>query len=301
MKIGLILLIDDISASSYSKARDRAIYAEEAGFDSLWIYDHPFRHDSGDVNIGTWECWTFLSALAEATRRIELGSLVLCTQFRNPALLAKMAVTLDEVSNGRFILGLGAGWNKPEFEALGVPYDHRVSRFEEALQIITTLLRAGKIDFNGRYYQVRNCEIKPRGSRLSGPPVLVGGDRPRMLRLAAQYADSWNTGYLNEPPSLVESLAELTFACEQVGRDFSTMEITAIVALHYPDLGNAVPLTPPETYLTGSTEGIAHVLYQYERLGVKHLMFYYMPYEFTTLARLAEAVKLYRKIRVQDQ
>ncbi len=115
------------------------------------------------------------------------------TKFRNPAILAKMAATLDAISGGRLILGLGAGWHAPEFEAFGIPFDHRVDRFEEALQIIVPLLHTGQVDFQGRYYRTPNCELRPRGPRASGPQILIGAAGPRMLRLAARYADAWNT------------------------------------------------------------------------------------------------------------
>ena len=134
MKVGLVLVIAEHQELrrpySYQKTREFAQQAEEAGFDSLWLYDHLLYHPEGKPIIGIWECWTFLSALAEATRKVELGTLVACNSFRNPALLAKMAITLDEVSNGRLILGVGAGWNKAEYKAFGYPFDHRVSRFE---------------------------------------------------------------------------------------------------------------------------------------------------------------------------
>src|SRR5467141_4288876 len=145
-----------------------------------------------------------LSALAEATQRVEIGTLVTCNSFWHPAILAKMATTLDEVSHGRLILGVGAGWNEPEYHAFGLPFDHRVARFEEALQILKPLLREGHVDFMGHYYQVRNCEIVPRGSRAKGPTLMVGADKPRMLKLHAKYADLWNTGYVGKPETLAD-------------------------------------------------------------------------------------------------
>ena len=124
--------------------------AEAGGLDSFWLFDHLlFRHDP-QKTVGIWECWTLLCALAEATEKIELGTIVLCSPFRNPALLAKMAHTLDEVSNGRLILGIGAGWHKPEFDAFGYPFDKRVDRFEEALQIMQPLLKGQGVDFEGK-------------------------------------------------------------------------------------------------------------------------------------------------------
>src|SRR5712692_990888 len=187
MKIGFVLLMSETRVSGYSEVRDMALQAEAEGFDSIWLYDHLLYRQPGEPSTGIRESWTILSALAEATQRIELGTLVLCTQFRNPALLAKMATTLDEVSQGRLILGLGAGWNEPEFQAFGFPFDHRVSRFEEALQILKPLLHDGHVDFAGRYYQARNCEILPRGPRSEGPPLMVGSEGgPRMLKLTAR-------------------------------------------------------------------------------------------------------------------
>jgi len=237
-----------------------------------------------------------LSALTEATQRVEVGTLVLCNLFRNPALLAKMADTLDEVSKGRFVLGVGAGWNEPEFRAFGIPFDHRVGRLEEALQIISPLLKTGHVDFEGKYYQVRDCEITPRGPRVGGPPVLVAGSGPRMLRLTAQYADMWNpSGYLTAPSSFIEPRAKLRVACTEVGRDPTTLGLTAMVALAYPDLGEP-PLSPHiPAYLSGSTEEIAAAMHGYEQMGVSHLMFHCAPYTATVLDRLAEAVHVYRR------
>jgi alkanesulfonate monooxygenase SsuD/methylene tetrahydromethanopterin reductase-like flavin-dependent oxidoreductase (luciferase family) len=131
-----------------------------------------------EAEADVWEGWTMLSALAAATERVELGTLVTCSQFRNPALLAKMAVTVDEISGGRLTFGIGAGWNEPEFRAFGVPLDHRVGRFEEALQIIVPLLRDGHVDFEGQFYSARECELNPRGPRPSGPPILIGAMVP---------------------------------------------------------------------------------------------------------------------------
>ena len=154
---------------------------EEAEFDSIWVYDHFFLRWPERPTVATWECWTTLSALAQATTRVQLGSMVLGVPFRNPAVVAKMASTLDEVSGGRLILGLGAGWHEPEFSATGAPFDHRAGRFEEALKIICPLLRDGRVDFEGAFYSARESELAPRGPRAKGPPIMLAGAGPRML------------------------------------------------------------------------------------------------------------------------
>ena len=168
---------------------------EDLGFDSVWVGEHLLYRWEDRPARGPWEAWTLLAAIAASTTRIELGPLVACTNFHNPALLAKQAVTIDELSGGRFVLGLGAGWNETEFRAYGYPYDHRIDRFEEAFTIIRTLLREGAIDFDGRWYQARDCELLPRGPRPAGPPLMIGSNGPRMLRATMPYADSWNSWY----------------------------------------------------------------------------------------------------------
>ena len=296
MKIGWTVMLADYLGQGrtprYTDIRDMARRAEAAGFDSIWLYDH-LLYRSGRDTIGIWECWTILAALAEATERVELGTLVICNSFRNPALLAKMAVTLDEVSNGRFILGVGAGWNQPEYDAFGITFDHLVDRFEEALQIVRPLLKEGRVDFKGTYYQATNCEILPPGPRADGPPLLIGSFGPRMMRLTAQYADLWNTAYLHRPASLDKPRAQLRAACADVGRDPATLDVTALIALGYPDLGDLPKVT--ETYLIGSEEDIAAVLRDYAQMGVAHLMFHVEPYTVEALSRLAASIKLYRQ------
>ena len=299
MKIGLALIIAEHKelrrAYSYQKTREIAQQAEETGFDSIWLYDHMLYRREGLPTIGIWECWTFLSALAEATQRVELGTLVACNSFRNPALLAKMAITLDEVSQGRLILGVGAGWNKPEYDAFGWPYDHRVSRFEEALQIIQPLLKEGRVDFEGKFYQARDCEIRPLGPRPGGPPLMVGCDGKRMLRLTAKYADLWNTGYLGQVDTLVQPRQELMEACQETGRDPATLGVTAMIALYYPKLAPAPDGfdNPP---LYGTPTQIARAMLQYEQAGVEHVMFHVIPYKPAAIRKLEESLHIYRDL-----
>jgi len=297
----MVLLANDRENNStrpYETIRAIAQQAETDGFDSIWLADHLFYRNPGEPTWGIWECWTMLAALAEATQRVEIGTLVLCNSFRNPAILAKMATTADEVSQGRLILGVGAGWNEPEYQAFGLPFDHRVDRFEEALQILKPLLQEGHVDFAGQYYQARNCDIVPRGPRKAGPPLLVGSEGPRMLKLTAQYADLWNIGYMGKPETMAEPLAKIEAACREIGRDPATVGITALIGLWFPDLQAQQPsfLDNP---LTGPVQEIAAAMRGYAELGVQHIMFQCWPYTPEARQRLTEALQLYRGMEQQ--
>ena len=221
----------------WSEILDMTRAIEDLGFDSVWVGEHLLYRWPDRPARGPWEAWTLLAAIAATTTRIELGPLVACTNFHNPALLAKQAATIDEISGGRFVLGLGAGWNETEFRAFGYPYDHRIDRFEEAFTIIRTLLREGAIDFDGRWYQARDCELLPRGPRPDGPPLMIGSNGPRMLRTTMAHADSWNSWYNdtgNRPEGIASVRALVDAACRDVGRDPTEVERTVAVLVRLP-------------------------------------------------------------------
>ncbi len=294
MKVGLVLPLAEYpwKQPSYTEIRSLALQAEGAGFDSIWVFDHLLFREPGALTEGIWESWTVLSALAEATDRVEIGTFVLCTAFRNPAVLAKMAVTLDAVSDGRLILGLGCGWHKPEFDAFGIPFEQRVDRFEEALEIILPLLREGTRDFEGRHYRVRGGELKPRAGRVGGPPVLVGALRPRMMRLAARHADLWNACWFGDPTSLGEVPRRIDSACVEVGRDPGTLGRTLGVNVAVgPD---ADRLPPDRAVLSGSPETVARGLLEYCDLGIDHVICNLNPHDADAQRRLSGALHLYR-------
>jgi probable F420-dependent oxidoreductase len=267
-----------------------ALRMEAAGLDSIWVYDHLLYRWPGKPTDGIWECFTILSALAAATQRVQIGTLVACTQFRNPALTAKMAAGLDEISGGRLILGIGAGWHKPEFDALGYPFDHRVSRFEEAVQIIAPLLREGRVDFQGTYYAARDCELLPRGPRPGGPPILIAGHGPRMLRITARYADSWNAAWYATPAAARPFIEAMRQACTETGRAAATLDLTVSVPVAFPELGGT---SSRGSYLNGPPENIAEGLHAFEQLGAKHVMVEFAPYTVEALERFANGVRLY--------
>ena len=273
MKIGIVLDIVEGSLDgrtpTFSDLREMALAAEQVGFDSLWLADHLIYRFPNQAESAPWEALTMLSALAAVTSRITLGTLVVCTSFRPPAMLAKMADALDEISGGRFILGLGAGWHQPEYEAFGYPFDHLASRFDEALQIIVPLLREGHVDFQGQYYQVRNCVLRPRGPSPAGPRILIGARRPRMLQLVARYADAWNTAWHTDTAIVKERYEPLAQACTAIGRDPATIEIT---------VGTEVRLQPrkddgsQDNAISGTPEEIAGRLQDFASVGNSHLI-----------------------------
>ena len=290
MKIGAVVRVGPDGPGEvprpYAEIREMARRVEGVGLDSVWVHDHLLYRWPGRPTDGIWECWTVVSALAEATERVELGTLVLCSPFRNPAITAKMACTLDEVSGGRLTLGLGAGWHRPEFDAFGLPFDHRAARLEEALRIIGPLLRTGRVDFQGRYYQARGCEILPRGPRPGGPPLLVAGSGPRLLRLAAEHADAWNAAWYTTPESARGEIERVR------GHGLA---VTISVSVAYPDLGP--PTGPGAGYLSGSADEVAAALAGYADLGVSHLMIDFSPHTPAALERLGEAVQRARTRR----
>ncbi len=266
---------------------------EDLGFDSVWVGEHLLYRWADRPARGPWEAWTLLAAIAASTSRIELGPLVACTNFHNPALLAKQAATIDELSGGRFVLGLGAGWNKAEFEAFGFPDDHLVSRFKEAFTIIRTLLREGAIDFDGEWYQVRDCELLPRGPRVAGPPLMIGSRGPRMLRATMAHADSWNVWFaktLNGPDGVPPLRDEVDAACREVGRDPAEVERTVAVLVRLP--GGAGRLQgdtalDPVRPMTGEPAEMVETLRGFAREGIGHVQLVLDPITRDSIRALA--------------
>ncbi len=268
-----------------------ARFGEEAGFDSLWVFDHLIYRPAGLEPQGPWECWSNLAALAAITSRVEIGPVVCCTSFRNPALLAKIAGTVEEISGGRLVLGLGAGWNPPDYAEFGFPFDHRVSRFEEALIIIHGLLRNSTIDFDGTYYSARDCELRPRGPRASGPPILIGSSAPRMLGLLAKYGDIWNAWALQTVDEIIEHRDIVDAAMLTADRDPVSVERTVALLL---DLPTATGRPSEETkvgFKARSPEEIAEHLLKYAEAGISHVQLMLDPNTMAGMKWAAQALE----------
>jgi alkanesulfonate monooxygenase SsuD/methylene tetrahydromethanopterin reductase-like flavin-dependent oxidoreductase (luciferase family) len=266
---------------------------EDLGYDSVWVGEHLLYRWPDRPSRAPWEAWTSMAAVAAATTRVEFGPLVACTNFHNPALLAKQASTIDEISGGRLILGLGAGWNETEFRAFGFPFDHRIDRFEEAFTIIRTLLRDGAIDFDGQFYQARDCELLPPGPRPGGPPLMVGSIGPRMLRITLPHVDSWNVWFAdtgNSPEGVPPLRDVVDEACRDVGRDPAEVERTVAVQVRLPGgqgriQGSYATAAPPP--LDGDAEDMAEVLRAYAREGIGHVQLVMDPIDRASIEAFA--------------
>ncbi len=272
---------------------------EELGYDAIWLGDHLLYRWPGVPDArGPWEAWTMLAGIAAATSRVSIGPLVASTSFHAPAMLAKQAATVDEISGGRLILGLGAGWNETEYRAFGFPFDHRISRFEEAFTIIRTLLAEGSIDFEGTWYQVRDCELLPRSSRPAGPPLLLGSSGKRMLAIASPWIQGWNAWYdaTGNRPAGVAQLAEVVDAAAiRAGRRPADIERSVAVLVQLPEgtgrfQGGYTTIEIPA--LRGTPEVVAEELRAYARAGIGAVQLVLDPITLGSIEQVAAVLEL---------
>jgi len=287
LRLGLILPTWTTTDLSWAEVLEVAQTAADVGFDALYVSDHlliPSNNaelkrragvdfpDDPDVELeGYLECFTVLAALAVAIPRLQLGSFVASAGYRNPGLLAKMAATIDDISRGRLVLGLGAGDSEGEHLTFGFPHEQRVGRFEETLQITRRLFNEGSTDFDGAHHRLRGVRLLPGVRRQGGPPILIGtlNPRARMRRLVAQYADIWNgwLGYTDaRPESAATQLQIIDDACREHGRDPNTLVATTAVRGAMP--GSGYTPRPDETPLAGPPREMAETLRGHARLGI---------------------------------
>jgi alkanesulfonate monooxygenase SsuD/methylene tetrahydromethanopterin reductase-like flavin-dependent oxidoreductase (luciferase family) len=273
--------------------------AEDAGFDSIWLGDHLLYDLPNGATRGPWEVWTGLAALASVTERVALGPLVASTSFHAPAMVAKLSATVDAISGGRLILGLGAGWNEREYSAFGFPYDKRVARFEEAFTIIRELVRNGRSDFHGTYYDVADCVLDPRPVQAGGPPLMLGSIGPRMMRIGLPYVDAWNvwwSQYGNTAEGFATVRKRVEDAAERAGREPGAVEATAAVLVQLPDGAGRLM---GETYDDRSARAVrlpdlaAHLRAMADA-GAAHLQLVLDPITIESINTVGEVVRDYR-------
>jgi probable F420-dependent oxidoreductase len=284
MRIGFVVPMEPMegaSAGSTPPAIALAERVEAAGLDSVWVYDHFLANMPHEQpRTGQHEAWTIVSAIAARTARVELGQLVMCTAYRPPAMLAKMAATADAIGGGRLILGVGAGWHDEEYAAFGYPFDHRVDRFEESMAIIAPLVRGETVSFHGRYHSVDGAELLPLARTI---PILIAASGPRMLRLTARYADAWNTAWYGMPDDrLREQLAAMDAALEAEGRDPASLRRTVGVEVREPDREGEEQAVP--------VDDLPAVAEAYEELGVDDLLLAFADPDERTVERVRSAL-----------
>jgi alkanesulfonate monooxygenase SsuD/methylene tetrahydromethanopterin reductase-like flavin-dependent oxidoreductase (luciferase family) len=268
--------------------------AEEVGFDSLWVADHMlFRFPNEDETQSRWECWSLLSAMATVTSRVQIGPLVSCMGFRNPAHLAKIAETVDEISDGRLVLAVGAGWHEPEFTSHGFPFDHRASRFEEGFTVLHELLRTGYSDYQGTYIQLQDGQVTPRGPRPNQIPLIGGTNGPRLLRITAKLADGWNTDWIGSPDVVPALRAAVDEACHEVGRDPATLSRSACVYVDLPTATGRFPLPRVDERQPGaqSHDQILENMHRYAEEGLDEIMIWLDPNTVESLYEFGELLQ----------
>jgi probable F420-dependent oxidoreductase len=267
--------------------------AEDAGFDSLWLGDHLlYRGDAERPERGPWDAWTVLAGLAAVTARVTIGPLVACTAFHHPGLLARTAAAVDELSGGRLVVGLGAGWNEAEFRAFGIPFDRRVSRFEEAFEIVRRLLAGERVTFSGRFHRVEDAVLLPPPARR--PPLVIGSNGRRMLAIALPHVDGWNTwydGYGNTPAGFTELNDRIDEAAAAAGRDPAEIGRSACV---FVLLDPSVPERPvaESAPVEGPPERIAAHLRALADAGADEAVLVVSPITEQSVGELAEVLAL---------
>jgi F420-dependent oxidoreductase-like protein len=298
-----------IQRTDWPSLRDACLAAEQAGFDTLWLDDHLLA-DEGDWHDVKLEGWAALAALAPLTTTARLGLLVAANTFRNPGLTAKLATTLDHISNGRLILGIGGGWFEREHDAFGVDFGsgfgERLDRLEESIDLIERLLAGQQVTHRGRFYSMTDalCEPRPVQSRL---PILIGGSgRQKTLRTTARHADLWN-GY-GEPARIAETSEVLRQRCEEIGRPFEAIERTVtmevVIRASESEANDAYAVveerhgirgrigsdgTARGLNAAGPPEVVADYIREFEQLGIAEVIWIFRnPFDLETMSGLAE-------------
>lgn len=301
LEIGLVLPMGDSFVDGqtvrWTTIRDLAIRAEEIGFDTVWTADELLWRPEGHRAQGWWECVAMTGAVAAATSRIRVGTWILSALHRNPGITAKAVETLDEISGGRFLFGLGAGHAGRQGHAFGLPEDRTIGRFEEALQIILPLLREGRADFEGTFHAARGLEQKPTGPRPGKIPIMIGAKGPRMLRLAAKHADIWGW-FVEERSALSEfgpRLAALEAACAEVGRDPATIGRSAGLTVEPTSVSGAAEVLGEP--IRGSATQIADSIREFHAAGFDHVEVVLWPPTLSALDAMAPVLEHSRDIR----
>lgn len=278
---------------TWPQLEEMARVAEGIGLDSIWLGDHlMYRYADGRREPrGPFEAWTTLAALAAVTERVQLGPLVASALFHTPPMIAKMAATVDAISRGRFVLGIGAGWHEPEYRGFGIPFDHRFSRFAEAYTVIRELFATGESTLHGEFYDIDGALLFPKPAQPGGPPVMIGSYGEKMLRLTLPDVEMWNAwsqDYGNSRKGLQKLLDRVDAICEDVGRDPATLVKTVAPLVRMKGGSGRVSDYGVPQGLDGTDIGrLADELNAYAEMGVAHVQLVLDPITAETVSDLA--------------
>jgi probable F420-dependent oxidoreductase len=269
--------------------------AEEVGFDSIWVGDHLLYRGDGRPERGPWDAWTALSALAASTERVYLGPLVACAAFHPPGILARMAATIDEISGGRFVLGIGAGWNRTEFDAFGIDYDGRASRFEEAFDVIRRLLDGERVTAHGRFHRVEDAVLLPPPARHV--PLMIGSNGDRLLRAALPHVDAWNTwfdDYGNTPEGFADLNDRVSARARDAERDPAEVTRSACALVVLDGEARERPVPDHVSPIQGSASAMAERLRALADAGADEAILVLSPITERSIRSLGEVLALLR-------
>ena len=267
--------------------------AEEAGFDSIWVGDHLLYRNDGRPERGPWDAWTLLAGLAMVTERVGLGPLVACTAFHRPGVLARVAAAVDELSGGRLVVGLGAGWNETEFTAFGIPFDDRLVRFTEAFEIVRRLLAGERVTYSGTYEAVDDAVLLPPPSRR--PPLMIGAIRTQTLEVAIPYVDAWNTWYEwygNTPDGFAAASRRVDEIARRAGREPDAILRSACVLVMLDRDAGERPLVERAPPLDGSPKAVATFLRDLATAGADEAILVASPINESSIRLLGQALAL---------
>ncbi len=268
-----------------------AAAAEEVGFDSIWVGDHLLYRGDGRDERGPWDAWSLLAALAAVTDRVGLGPLVACCGFGSAGLLARRAAAIQEISGGRLVLGLGAGWNETEFRAFGVPFDHRASRFSESFEVIRRLLAGERVTVEGRFERVEGAVLLPLPH--VPVPLMVGSTGERVLRVALPHVDAWNIWYDwygNTPEGFSRASDRVSQLVGEAGREPADVARSATVFVAFEDGPRDRPHASHVSALTGSPETIASGLKEFAAAGLEEAILVVSPITERTIRTLGDTL-----------